>query len=354
MVEAVNRQGAARPSAAVPVRRGEVPFEHALASRKSQGAVKDEVASMTDITALQTMGFGGGRYEDQQDRTFWGTSHIANAKAAKLALRRGINEIDKSTQHHVEGGSTLSAGILTKDKILTTAQVGDSPVMLFFVNKKTGKVIARDLTEDQSPDAEKERIEAAGGSVEHNRQANKNGTLALARSVGDHEFPGITAEPSIRSHNLERILANRNVEAFLVVCSDGMTDHNDIDDFAADIQPGDKPRDIARRFVDRALKSTDEAGVEEGDNVSVCVARLKGDAPAATYIGVADGHGENAAEVAAQVRAGIHHALHRDETDPGPARRQRPQHHRTGHGRQRVEETPPKMPRVRSYLGGSG
>jgi serine/threonine protein phosphatase PrpC len=275
-------------------------------------AKKTSASEITNIGRLQNLGFGGGRYEDQQDRIFWGTARIADAAADKKVLRSAYKEIDKATQHHVDGGSTLSAAILTPDHNLTLAQAGASPMILYLLNKKTGKVVVHDLTVNQRPDNadELKRIQAAGGVVEDGRQVNENSSLAVARGFGDHGFPGITAEPTIRTLNLKRILADPKTDAYLAIASDGMTEYTQPQDFAADIKPGDKPKDIADSFMGRALDDAKKSKVTEGDNISVAIVRLKPDDNVATYAGVADGHGEKAAEVAEAAKNGIHHVFH--------------------------------------------
>jgi serine/threonine protein phosphatase PrpC len=324
MVAIVTRQDPASRVGHSKVAQNAEAFQHALQVRRPAAQVRHVDPERTTVAARHHMGYGDGRYPDQQDRAFWGTSsHIADARTARELLCRAVKDIGDATQHYIEGGSTLSAAILTPDHKLTTLQIGDSPLGYVLVNRRTGKADLRDLTEDQSPDAPAElaRIKRRGGKVEHGRQVNGNADLALARSFGDREFVGITAKPTIQTLDLNQVLANPDIDVFVFCASDGLIECNDTKDFEAEFKPGDKSADIARRCIDRALKSAEKAGVKKGDNISVSIARLKRDSKVATYIGVADGHGENAAEVAATVRSGIHHALHARETESGTSRR---------------------------------
>jgi serine/threonine protein phosphatase PrpC len=317
MVTAITRRDPAPRAERSKIEQGAESFHNALKARKPAEKVRHVTPEMTAVASRQNKGYGGGRYPDQQDRAFWGTtSHIADARTAREVLFRAVKDIDDATQHHIEGGSTLSAAILTPDRKLTTVQIGDSPLGYVAIDRRTRKVRLYDLTENQRPDvpAERARIEAAGGKVENGRQVNDDADLELARSFGDREFKGITAKPTIRTLDLNQVLADSDIFVFCV--TDGLIEYDGIEKFSAEFKPGDKPADIARRCIDRALKSAEEAGAKKGDNISVSIARLKRDSTDAIYCGVADGHGENAAEVAATVRHGIHHAFHRHETEP--------------------------------------
>jgi len=117
-------------------------------------------------------------------------------------------------------GCTACVALITKTEIYV-ANAGDSRCVLC----KGG--IAINLSEDHKPEneAEKKRIEKAGGFVEDNRV---NGSINLSRSLGDLEykqnkkFPAeeqmITAYPDIRSEKIS------NESEFLIIGCDGIWD----------------------------------------------------------------------------------------------------------------------------------
>jgi serine/threonine protein phosphatase PrpC len=256
-----------------------------------------------------------GTYDGlNQDRCLYGTSHITSADEAKQALVTGFGNANKATSHFSTGGSTASVVAVTPDGRLTAAQVGDSPIMLVLRNKTTGEVVLHDLTVDQRPDepAERARIEAAGGCVdEHGRLVGPDRTLAVSHSFGDRDIPQISAKPSIRTVDLNGVLNKPNIAAFVLVCSDGLTDHVKPGGIAAEFKKKGTPAQIAERLKKAALAGAEAAGVEKSDNISVVLASLDPKARNTTYVGVADGHGDHGGAVANRVRTEVHRAFHR-------------------------------------------
>ncbi len=117
-------------------------------------------------------------------------------------------------------GCTACVGLIGKTEIYV-ANAGDSRCVLC----KSG--IAINLSEDHKPDleAERRRIEKAGGYVDENRV---NGVINLSRSLGDLEYKQkkkvkpeeqmITAVPDVRVEQIE------NETDFLIFACDGIWD----------------------------------------------------------------------------------------------------------------------------------
>jgi serine/threonine protein phosphatase PrpC len=289
--------------------------------RKPKSANATGLVSTGDpnVALLYSRGTNGGRYDgEQQDRLIFGTSRIANATEARQALQAGFGEADEATAHFDDEGSTASVAAVTRDGKMTVAQVGDSRTMLVLRNKTTGKVIIHDLTVDQRPDtpAERERIEAAGGSIDkYGFLVGRDGyTVANSIVFGDHAFPEVSAEPSIKSFDLRQVLANPNIETSVLVCSDGLTDYASLETLAAEFEKDGTPAEIAERLKEAAFSAATAAGIKKSDNISLALARLDPKALNATYIGVADGHGAEGAAVAEAVRNQVHAAFHTHES----------------------------------------
>lgn len=125
-------------------------------------------------------------------------------------------------------GTTAVCCILSKERVVT-AWCGDSRAV---IGSASGGGSTVSLTNDHRPelDAERERIETAGGLI---RRANGSGPLRvyggsggavglmLTRSLGDmemHEY-GVSAEPEISTHQIRP-----GVDELLLLGSDGVFD----------------------------------------------------------------------------------------------------------------------------------
>mmetsp|Transcript_7162 Transcript_7162/g.13858 ORF Transcript_7162/g.13858 Transcript_7162/m.13858 type:complete len:320 (+) Transcript_7162:45-1004(+) len=130
------------------------------------------------------------------------------------------DDVDEDSSSLTESGSTAVTVLLT-GKELYCANAGDSRAVL------CRKGVAIGLSEDHKPfhDIEKARIEKAGGFVEDKRV---NGTLAVARAMGDFTFKQetqmtaeeqqVTCNPEIKKFTLQE------GDEFMILACDGIWD----------------------------------------------------------------------------------------------------------------------------------
>jgi serine/threonine protein phosphatase PrpC len=130
------------------------------------------------------------------------------------------DDVDDDAGQLTESGST-AVTVLLAGKDLYCANAGDSRAVI------SRKGVAVGLSDDHKPfhDVEKARIEKAGGFVEDKRV---NGTLAVARAMGDFAFKQetqmtaeeqqVTCDPEIRHFTLEQ------GDEFIVLACDGIWD----------------------------------------------------------------------------------------------------------------------------------
>lgn len=107
--------------------------------------------------------------------------HI-NQDTLEVDFNAAFHELDSVLRGRLKDDSGCTAcGVLITPKKVTCASVGDSRAVLC-----RGET-AVDLSEDHKPEneAEKRRIEEAGGHVENNRV---NGQLAMSRAIGDYSY----------------------------------------------------------------------------------------------------------------------------------------------------------------------
>ncbi|CAM9113797.1 unnamed protein product [Ectocarpus sp. 12 AP-2014] len=116
---------------------------------------------------------------------------------------------------------TTSLIVVVSDAFIICCNTGDSRAVL------ASEGASRQLSVDHKPDnrAERQRIEAAGGKVEHNRVEGK---LAVSRCIGDHPFksdPNIPLERQMVVCDPEVTVIKRSDEdEFVVMACDGVWD----------------------------------------------------------------------------------------------------------------------------------
>ncbi|XP_014557011.1 hypothetical protein COCVIDRAFT_37536 [Bipolaris victoriae FI3] len=212
-------------------------------------------------------------------------------------------------------GCTASVGVLTKDKIYV-ANAGDSRTVLGVKGR------AKPLSFDHKPqnEAEKARIQAAGGFVDFGRV---NGNLALSRAIGDFEFKKsadlppeqqiVTAYPDVEIHDI-----NQDDE-FLIVACDGIWDCQSSQAVVEFVRRGIVAKQdlasICENMMDNCLASNSDTGGVGCDNMTmIIVGLLQGRTKEQWYEDiakrVANGEGPCAPPEYAEFRGpGVHHRI---------------------------------------------
>jgi len=153
----------------------------------------------------------------------------AHAKTQEALKRSGIDV-------SLSGSTACTA--LKRGRRLLISNVGDSRAVLGRIDPATGRMHARDLSEDHKPDGAKERarIEGGGGRVHPSLVPGRGFAgparvwdpsqrfgLATSRSMGDTVYAGpnrsgVIAEPEVTTHKLDRS------DKFVILGSDGVWD----------------------------------------------------------------------------------------------------------------------------------
>ena len=155
-------------------------------------------------------------------------------------------------------GTTLLFALIIKN-ILWIVSVGDSRAVL----GKNGEAIQ--LSEDAKPSIEKYQMEIMrrGGYV---RWRRVDGSLDMARSIGDIEHPSVSARPCIRKFDLATLDSEKT--NFLILATDGLWDvigSRDAVNLCSGLQTA---KSMAEKLVSAAY------GNGSLDNVTVMVIKL--------------------------------------------------------------------------------
>ncbi|XP_009758311.1 probable protein phosphatase 2C 60 [Nicotiana sylvestris] len=170
-------------------------------------------------------------------------------------------------------GSTACVAIIRENQV-TVANAGDSRCVI------SRKGQAYNLSRDHKPDLEieRERILKAGGFIHAGRV---NGSLNLARAIGDMEFKQnkflpaekqvVTADPDIN------IVELCDDDDFIVLACDGvwdcMSSQQLVDFIHEQLNSESKLSVVCERVLDRCLAPT--AGGEGCDNMTMILVQLK-------------------------------------------------------------------------------
>jgi len=197
----------------------------------------------------------------------------------KKALQDGFLAADRAIlsdpKYEEEvSGCTATVAVITKDKIYC-ANSGDSRTVLGVKGR------AKPLSFDHKPqnEAEKARIQAAGGFVDFGRV---NGNLALSRAIGDFEFKKsadlppeqqiVTAFPDVEIHDIN------DDDEFLVVACDGIWDCQSSQAVIEFVRRGivaKQPLEsICENMMDNCLASNSDTGGVGCDNMTITIIGL--------------------------------------------------------------------------------
>jgi serine/threonine protein phosphatase PrpC len=205
-----------------------------------------------------------------------------------LSRRRDGDRLDCSTS-----GTTCTVvyqPVTVTPPTLILAHVGDSRAVL--AQKRGGKLVATDLTEDHKPDiaVEKARIEKAGGTVAFDGHFNHRvftkdgqGGLNMSRALGDITVSkvGVSSVPetstvplSVSKVALEEDMQD---ELMLILCSDGVWEFIESDEAAQIVDKFGKDRVqeateyLAKTAWDRWMA---DSGDEISDDITAIIAYL--------------------------------------------------------------------------------
>ncbi|KAL5863951.1 hypothetical protein ACOSQ3_001465 [Xanthoceras sorbifolium] len=209
-------------------------------------------------------------------------SESLQLEVLKEALLSTIQDIDtKFTREALENnffsGSTATIVVMLNGLILV-ANVGDSKALLFSEKIQSGQgpeafLSAIELTKDHHPDRddERDRIEAAGGSVFTWGVPRVNGILAMSRSIGDVYLKryGVIAVPELTGWRLLTV-----DDKYLMVASDGIFESltpNDVRDHILEWDSHDQGSSVS--LAEFIVRSAYKKG--STDNLSAIVIPLR-------------------------------------------------------------------------------
>ncbi|HYD18741.1 MAG TPA: PP2C family protein-serine/threonine phosphatase [Patescibacteria group bacterium] len=208
---------------------------------------------------------------------------------ARSFLQEAFAEAATETNRYRSGAT--GTGLVIDNNKVTTAFLGDSPVVIFTRDPLTGDVAARKLTRDHhaARNDEKELVEDAGGWVHANGRVS--GTLMLSRAFGDAGIRGVLREPEYATYDLQKDLA-AGKEVFVLLSSDGLYDGARHRDYIAPLKEamaaGQESR-LAEIFTAFAYQKG------SADNITALVHKIDPQQSGALFLALADGHGGHAA-----------------------------------------------------------
>ncbi|KAL5120466.1 Protein phosphatase 2C 2 [Pleosporales sp. CAS-2024a] len=234
----------------------------------------------------------------------------------KKALQDGFLATDRAIlsdpKYEEEvSGCTATVAILSKDKIYC-ANSGDSRTVLGVKGR------AKPLSFDHKPqnEAEKARIQAAGGFVDFGRV---NGNLALSRAIGDFEFKKsadlppeqqiVTAFPDVEIHDI-----NEDDEFLVVACIWDCQSSQAVIEFVRRGIVAKQPlQSICENMMDNCLASNSDTGGVGCDNMTITIiGLLHGKTKEQWYEDIA----KRVANGEAEFRGpGVHHRIDDDPDD---------------------------------------
>ena len=194
------------------------------------------------------------------------------------AITRAIHNAYLSTDATMVGnitddsGSTVVTALIRVtpegERKLYVSNAGDARAVLCQESLTGYGILARRLSYDHksSDRAEAERVRRSGGFVSQSRGdvARVNGTLAIARALGDHSMKRqVIPDPYQTATSL------RADAAFVIVACDGLWDVMEDDQAVRLVYGMDSAQDMAQLLTDEAIKRGTT------DNVTVCVVLLK-------------------------------------------------------------------------------
>jgi serine/threonine protein phosphatase PrpC len=217
-----------------------------------------------------------------------------DSAVAQKALRDIFKDVAADMRSRIPG-STATVAVITPDRLLNVAYLGDSPLAIITRNPATGAIaIETPLRPHQAGDpAEAARIEAEGGCVIFDRI---DGQLMLSRSFGDALYHGVSTEIETFQKDLSAYL-DAGREVYVCVASDGMTEAAAPPHFARLVSIAadeGKLHRLADIFATFAYQSGST------DNITALLTKVPQRMEEAVVMAVFDGHGGDSTSDAAQ------------------------------------------------------
>lgn len=187
------------------------------------------------------------------------------------------NELDESKGQEVEAGrapvaermmGSTAAVVLVGREDLVVANCGDSRAVLC----RGGAPVP--LSSDHKPDRpdEKERVEAAGGSIINRKGWRVQGVLPTSRSIGDHHLkPYISSQPEVT------VTKRTGSDEFLIIATDGLWDMVSNDVACQVVEKSLRGGLGSRHSASDAAATLVELAIAKGsrDNITVIVVLLR-------------------------------------------------------------------------------
>lgn len=187
-------------------------------------------------------------------------------------------------------GATGTGVVIAQDGKLNAAFLGDSPVVIFTHDPKTGDVTARKITRDHhaSIASEKEKVEDAGGQVHANGRVD--GRLMLSRAFGDAGITGVLRTPEFVRADLKKdIEAGHDV--YVMVGSDGAFEGTRHRAYIAPLKQAiaeGKTGSLSSIFAAFAYQNGSY------DNITAAIYKIPAQQDGDLFIAISDGHGGKA------------------------------------------------------------
>lgn len=259
---------------------------------------------MTDINAIPPMPRAPDDFDIVQDgvqvtshqgrRPYQEDRHLVqsglNIPDARKFLAEAFHAAAQDT-NKCRSGCTGTGVVIAQDGTLNAAFLGDSPVVIFTHDPKTGDVTARKISRDHhaSIASEKEKVEDAGGQVHANGRVD--GRLMLSRAFGDAGITGVSRAPEFARADLKKdIDAGRDV--YVMVGSDGAFEGTRHRAYIAPLKQAiaeGKTASLSSIFAAVAYQNGST------DNITAAIYKIPAQQNGDLFIAIADGHGGKAA-----------------------------------------------------------
>ncbi len=203
-------------------------------------------------------------------------------------------------------GATGTGVVIAQDGKLNAAYLGDSPVVIFTHDPKTGDVTARKITRDHhaSIASEKEKVEDAGGQVHANGRVD--GRLMLSRAFGDAGITGVLRTPEFVRADLKKDI-DAGHDVYVMVGSDGAFEGTRHRAYIAPLKQAiaeGKTGSLSSIFAAFAYQNGSY------DNITAAIYKLPAQQDGDLFIAISDGHGGKATAEKVIDAFGGHARLH--------------------------------------------